>query len=419
MVTTRRQATRAPFAEAGQGAGRANRRLRRVVALAGRILRQVLRDRISLVLLFVVPLFVLTILQLVLSNPTAGVVLGIVPPADPGDAAFVGQLEQRLREQQEQGGLGVVVKSIAPDQVEATLTAGEADGILIFPADFTRDLQAGQTSTLTLRLEGSHPAAAQELRGLVAVLVTSLTQPAGAVGPAPGNPSNPSSPTGLNSPWSVGRPPVLTTTYLYGGPDYTQTDALAPFLIGLFAFMLVFLLTAVAFLRERAQGTMERLLVSPLSKTELVLGYVLGFTLFALAQALLILLFVVAVLRVHSAGNLGLLFLVTLVLTIAGVNMGIFVSAFARTELQVNQFIPLLLVPQVWLGGLFWPVATLPPVLKQLAYAMPLTYANFALTDVMLKGFGLDRIWPELVVLVAFAVLMVLAAARSLRGERA
>ena len=64
-------------------------------------------------------------------------------------------------------------------------------------------------------------------------------------------------------------------------------------------------------------------------------------------------------------------------------------------------------------------MATLPPVLKQLAYAMPLTYANFALTDVMLKGFGLDRIWPELLVLVAFAALMVVAAARSLRGERA
>jgi ABC-2 type transport system permease protein len=416
MVTTRQQATRTLSAASEKSSSGVSRSLGRVVALAGRILHQFLRDRVSLALLFLVPLFVPTILQLVLSNPTSGVVLGIVPPADPGGAAFVEQLEQRLREQQMQGGLGVVVKTIAPDQAEATLTAGEADGILIVPTDFTRDLQAGQTPTLTLRLEGSHPAAAKELRGLVAMLVSALTQPAGAVGPAPGNPSSPSS---LNSPWSLGHPPMLTTTYLYGGPDYTQTDALAPFLIGLFAFMLVFLLTAVAFLRERAQGTMERLLVSPLSKTELVLGYVLGFTLFALAQALLILLFVVAVLRVHSAGNLELLFLVTLVLTIAGVNMGIFVSAFARTELQVNQFIPLLLVPQVWLGGLFWPVAALPPVLKQLAYAMPLTYANFALTDVMLKGFGLDRIWPELMVLVAFALLMVLAAARSLRGEHA
>jgi ABC-2 type transport system permease protein len=212
--------------------------------------------------------------------------------------------------------------------------------------------------------------------------------------------------------------PVLTVTYLYGGPQYTETDALAPLFIGLFAFFFVFLLTSVSFLRERSQGTIERLMVSPLSRSELVLGYVLGFTLFALMQSLIILLFVVYVLRVHYAGNLELLFLVTLVLTLGAVNMGIFASAFARNELQVIQFIPLFLVPQVLLGGLFFPVQTLPVVLKQLAYVMPLTYANIALKDIMLKGFGFNQVWPELLFLVGFAALMVLAAALSLRNER-
>ena len=212
--------------------------------------------------------------------------------------------------------------------------------------------------------------------------------------------------------------PTLTTTYLYGGPEYTQTDALAPLFVGLFALFFVFLLTSVSFLRERSQGTIERLLVSPLTKTELVLGYVFGFLLFALAQSLVILLFVVYVLQVHYKGNLALLFLVTVALTVVGVNMGIFASAFARNELQVVQFIPLLLVPQALLGGLFFPVASLPPVLKQIAYALPLTYANFALKDVMLKGFGFDQIWPELAILVGFAVLMVVLAAISLQQDR-
>jgi ABC-2 type transport system permease protein len=210
----------------------------------------------------------------------------------------------------------------------------------------------------------------------------------------------------------------VTTSYLYGGPEYTQTDALAPLFIGLFAFFFVFLLTSVSFLRERSQGTIERLMVSPLSKAELVLGYVFGFLVFAMLQSLVILLFVIYVLQVHYHGNLGLLFLVTLALTIGGVNMGIFASAFARNELQVVQFIPLLLVPQVLLGGLFFAVATLPPVLKQIAYVLPLTYANFALQGVMLKGFDLNQVWPDLAVLVAFAALMVVGAALSLRQER-
>src|SRR5437899_10256539 len=87
--------------------------------------------------------------------------------------------------------------------------------------------------------------------------------------------------------------------YLHGGPEYTFNDSLAPVFIGIFSFFFVFLLTSVAFLRERSQGTIERVMVSPLTRVELVMGYISGFTLFALVQSLLILLFVVFVLRVH------------------------------------------------------------------------------------------------------------------------
>jgi ABC-2 type transport system permease protein len=160
-------------------------------------------------------------------------------------------------------------------------------------------------------------------------------------------------------------------------------------------------------------------MVSPMSRTELVLGYVTGFTLFALIQSIVILLFVIYVLRVHTLGNLPLIFLVTVTLTIAAVNLGIFLSAFARNELQIIQFIPLVLVPQALLGGLFFPVETLPIVLKQAAYVMPLTYANFALKDVMLRGHGLETIWPDLVFLLGFAAAMVILAAISLRRQRA
>ncbi len=258
----------------------------------------------------------------------------------------------------------------------------------------------------TLRLEGSNPGTAQQIRGMVTQLITGIyvREIQGSAGTQGGGGP------------AIGAP--IDVSYLYGGPQYTETDALAPLFIGLFAFFFIFLLTSVSFLRERSQGTIERLMVSPLSRPELVLGYVLGFTVFALLQSIIILLFVIYVLQVHYAGNLGLLFLVTLALTVGAVNLGIFISAFARNELQVIQFIPLLLVPQALLGGLFFPVKTLPVVLKQLAYVMPLTYSNFALKDVMLRGFGFGDIWPDLVFLVGFALLMIVAAAFSLRQER-
>jgi ABC-2 type transport system permease protein len=389
MATEPSMIVPSPAATAERRAGGTGFSPRRVLDVAGRIVRQFLRDRRSLALLFLAPLFVMTILNLVLNSSSSDVTLGVVV-----DDALYSQIHAQAQHQS-----GLTLRQVAADLVDATLKAGDADGVLVFPADFVSQLASGQTPTLTLRLEGSNPGAASQLSALTPLLVGSLI-PRGASG----------------APQSATAAPAIATTYLYG--KYTPTDALAPLLVGLFAFFFVFLLTSVSFLRERSQGTIERLMVSPLSQTELVLGYVCGFLVFAVAQSLVILLYVIYVLQVHYRGNLALLFLVTLALTIGGVNMGIFASAFARNELQVVQFIPLLLVPQVLLGGLFFSVATLPPVLKQIAYVLPLTYANFALKDVMLKGFGIGDVWPDLVVLVAFAALMVVGAALSLRQER-
>jgi ABC-2 type transport system permease protein len=368
--------------------------LRRIGALAGRIIGQFRHDRRTLALVFVVPLVIMTILNFVLASSESNLKLAIVPPAEPFGTQLVSQIKSAVPDK-------VTVSTIDAGAVDSTLKAGDADGVLIFPSDFASQLQGGSTS-VTLRVEGSNPAVSAQLKQIAGLLVTALSQPRAAADNSAQTPAV-----------------TLDTTYLYGGPEFTQTDALAPLFIGLFAFFFVFLLTAVAFLRERSQGTLERLMVSPLSRTELVLGYVTGFTLFALIQSIVILLFVIYVLRVHTLGNLPLIFLVTVTLTIAAVNLGIFLSAFARNELQIIQFIPLVLVPQALLGGLFFPVETLPIVLKQAAYVMPLTYANFALKDVMLRGQGLETIWADLVFLVGFAAAMVVLAAISLRRQRA
>jgi ABC-2 type transport system permease protein len=376
--------------------------IRRTFALALRIVRQFVRDKRTMALLFLAPLLVMTILNFVLNNSGASVTLAIVPPPGAQGVTLASDIRHAL-----DGASGVATTVIAADQVDSTLKNGDANAVLVFPDDFFTTLASGGQPHVALRLEGSNPPAANQAKQLAAF---ALAKASASLAPAP--------PGQVGSGVSAAPALTLDTTYLYGGPQYTQTDALAPMFIGLFSFFFVFLLASVAFLRERGQGTLERLIVSPLSQTELTLGYVLGFMLFATIQSIVILAFVIFVLQVHYAGALWLLFLVTLLLTIGGVNMGIFASAFARNELQVIQFIPLLIVPQVLLGGLFFAVKSLPVVLYQLAYIMPLTWANFALQDVMLKGLGFSDIWPDLVFLAGFAVLMVIAAAVSLRQER-
>lgn len=377
----------------------------RALALALRIVRQFLRDRRTMALLFVAPLVIMTVLNFVLGSSSSNLTLAFVPTTGLGSDTINQQVTTALGHVK-----GVQVMTISADNVDSTLKSGDANAALVLPPDLITSIQSGAQPKVTLRLDGSNPPAAQQAQQVVAAALSSLSLPAATS-------ASPGSPAGAQR---AAAPPVtLATSYLYGGPEYTQTDALAPMFIGLFSFFFVFLLASVAFLRERSQGTLERVLVSPLTRTELTMGYVIGFTIFATIQSLVILAFVIYVLQVHYAGNLWLLFLITLTLTIGGVNMGIFASAFARNELQVIQFIPLLIVPQILLGGLFFPVNTLPVVLKQLAYVMPLTWANFALKDVMLKGFQLSDIWPDVLFLVGFAALMVIGAALSLRQERA
>jgi ABC-2 type transport system permease protein len=268
-----------------------------------------------------------------------------------------------------------------------------------------------------VKLEGSDPGVASAMSdvtsGLIhqlgvtmAALKTQLTQ-----GGQPGQ-----LPQTINSaiPFTVSNP-----EYLYGGPQYTFNDSLAPVFIGIFSFFFVFLLTSVAFLRERSQGTIERVMVSPLTRVELVMGYISGFTLFALIQSLLILLFVVFALRVHYSGNLALIFLVSVLLTVGSVNLGIFLSTFAQNEFQVIQFIPLVFGIQVFLSGIFWPVAQLPAALQPVSYLLPLTYANEALRNVMLKNYGIGDIAVQLVALLVFALAMVVLSSLTIRRQRA
>jgi ABC-2 type transport system permease protein len=205
--------------------------------------------------------------------------------------------------------------------------------------------------------------------------------------------------------------------YLHGGPQYTFNDSIAPVFIGVFSFFFVFILTSVAFLRERSQGTIERVMVSPMTRPELVIGYICGFTLFALVQSLIILLFVVFVLQVHYSGNLALVFLVTALLTIGSVNLGIFLSTFAQNEFQIVQFIPLVLGIQVFLSGIFWPIAQLPGALRPISYILPLTYANDALRSVMLKSAGIAQISGQLTALLIFALAMIMLSSLTTRRQ--
>ena len=180
-------------------------------------------------------------------------------------------------------------------------------------------------------------------------------------------------------------------------------DKFGPALLAMFPFIVMFLVTSVTTLRERSSGTLERLLAMPMGKLDFLLGYALAFGLVAAVQALLAVTVSVGLLGLDIQGSVWLLGLVAVADAVLGSALGLFVSAFARTEFQAVQFLPLIVFPQILLCGLFVARDTLPPVLEAVSNVLPLSYAVDAMTK-LTQGTSTSDVWVDLLVVAAFAV---------------
>lgn len=185
-------------------------------------------------------------------------------------------------------------------------------------------------------------------------------------------------------------------------------------ILALFPFIVMFLITSITTLRERRSGTLERLMTTPLAKADFILGYALAFALMATLQAVLTVTFAVAVCGLGVEGPLWQLGLVAVVDAILGSALGLLASAFARTEFQAVQFMPVLVFPQIILGGLFMPRDEMPDVLYAISDWLPLSYAIDTINAVMTAEEGWD-VWRPLLVVVAFAVGALILASSTLR----
>ncbi len=210
--------------------------------------------------------------------------------------------------------------------------------------------------------------------------------------------------------------PPITTRYIFGY-DLEMIDTIGPAILGLVVFFFTFIIAAISFLRERTLGTLEKFMVSPLSRVEIVSGYILGFCLVAIIQSATTLLIVIYLFGVPMRGNPLDAFAIILLLGAGALAMGSFVSNFARSEFQVVQFIPIVIIPQIVLCGVFWPVQSIPGFLRPISNVLPLTYASDALRAIMLKGASLSQILPDLIFLGAFFLLMFIAATLMLKRE--
>ncbi len=201
--------------------------------------------------------------------------------------------------------------------------------------------------------------------------------------------------------------------WIYGNTP--MFDRIGAPLLGLFPFLVMFLVTSIATLRERRSGTLERLLAMPLGKGDLLGGYALAFGLVAAVQALIVGSFAIFVLGLNVAGSAALLLVVAVADCLLGTALGLFLSAFAATEFQAVQFVPAFVLPQFLLCGLLVPRDQLPTALRYISDVLPLSYAVDAMRTITVDPNGTAEVLGDVGIVLAFVVVLIAAGAATLR----
>ena len=341
----------------------------RTVALIKRILLQILRDKRTLALLFVAPLLVLTLMNLVFNGNTVDPVLGVA------------NANQQIIEKLEDADI-VVKEYNNVSNVKDMILEKDLDGFLQVEGDQT-----------TLTLLNDDPTIAKSLEMKVKQIDTQAKQ---------------LKLMGTNAIQSeLLSQDSLNTNYVYGSSETELFDTFSPILVGFFVFFFVFLISGIGLLNERTTGTLERLLATPIKRGEIVAGYLVGYGLLALIQTVIIVLFAINVLDMVLVGSIWTVMLINVIIALVALSLGILLSSFASSEFQMIQFIPIIIVPQIFFSGIF-SIEGMADWLQVFANFMPLYYAADALKGVMYEGLSLSEISSNLYILLAFASVFII-----------
>ena len=286
------------------------------------------------------------------------------------------------------GNFDIVGTIGSRDDLRKKIERGDARAGVVIPPDFETDIKRRRTAEAQVIVDAADPLASSAAISGAALAGQARSA---ALGP-PG----------------VRRPlPIDVRVRPWYNPGLESAIYIVPGIIGLLLTLTLLMITAMALVRERERGTLEQLIVTPISKTGLMLGKVLPFALVGYVQVTVILVLGRLVFDVPIRGNLGLLYLITAPFIIASLALGLFVSTVVRTQVQAMQLSFVFILPTVLLSGFMFPREAMPAFAQWLGAAFPITYYLRVLRGILLKGAGIDAMWQDTLALVAFAIVLI------------
>ncbi|HJU74754.1 MAG TPA: ABC transporter permease [Gemmatimonadaceae bacterium] len=337
---------------------------------------QMRRDRLTLGMMVLIPAIQLLLFGYAIRTEVRNLPTVVV---DEANSSHSRALAQRLFNT---GNLRFIGNATGRSDATFAIQRGDAAAALVIPPTFDADLKRRRTATAQLLIDAADPMASSAAISS-AVIASQVSDARGA-------------PRAID----------VRVRPLYN-PALESPVYIVPGIIALLLTLTMLMITSMAIVRERERGTLEQLVVTPISKLGLMLGKILPFAIVGYVQMTVVLLLGHLVFNVPIRGSLLLLYAVTSFFIVASLALGLFVSTLVRTQVQAMQMSFFFILPTVLLSGFMFPRAAMPPVAQWLGAAFPVTYYLEVVRSILLKGAGLPAIWPEVLTLGVFAVALV------------
>jgi ABC-2 type transport system permease protein len=280
--------------------------------------------------------------------------------------------------------------------LDAAIERGDAQAGLVVPYDFPRKLLRGETASVQVIVDASDPLSSQS--ALAAAAGVAQVRNLALLSEAARRP-----------------PPLDARVRPRYNPGLRSPNYIVPGLVGVILTITMVLITAMAIVRERERGTLEQLIVTPVTKTELMLGKIAPYIGVGMVQMTTVLIVGRVVFDVPLTGSLVLLYAIALLFVTASLALGMFISTLVRTQQQAMQVAFFFVLPNILLSGFMFPRQAMPAFFQWVGLLLPLTYFLKVLRGILLKGVGLEALWREVAALAGFAVVLVTLAVTRFR----
>ncbi len=361
----------------------------RVFAIVQKVLKELFRDKRTLALMFVAPIFIMWLMNVMFSaNTTTKVKLATVDVSEQVVSTMEENTHLTIENYQTKDEADLALKE---DKVDGVITYDSKDGYSVTYAN------TDATKTAVTRQSIKSAIAAQETNQLIEAVKKLAPQAANLQ--------------------THSAAPSISETYVYGNEDTGFFAKMIPILLGFIIFFFVFLISGMALLKERTTGTLERLLATPVKRSEIVFGYMISYGLLAIIQSIVIVCSAIWLMNVEVVGNIFDVIIVSVILGVVALTFGILLSTLAKSEFQMMQFIPLVVMPQLFFSGII-PLDSMASWVRTVGIFLPLSYSGDAMNKIILEGRGLSDISGDIFVLLGFLVVLTIANIFGMRRYR-